>query len=233
MQPPADNRGDSVLVLIPAYNEALRIEPVIAEARKYLPVSVVDDGSSDNTSQVAEQAGARVISLQPNQGKGAALKAGFRHATQLGFEAALTLDADGQHDPAEIPKFIHAFKERHAELIIGAREFRDMPPIRRLANWLGKRSFSWAMGRTIPDNQSGYRLIGHRLMQDMLDSQQEGFEFEVEMIVTCVQRGYDLDWVKIRTIYTGESSHINPVIHLVNYVRLVVKTRRSLRNPDG
>ncbi|MGB3713464.1 MAG: glycosyltransferase family 2 protein [Candidatus Promineifilaceae bacterium] len=233
MQHPDDNSGDSVLVLIPAYNEALRIEPVIAEARKHLPVAVIDDGSSDNTSQVAERAGAQVLSLQPNQGKGAALKAGFKHAIQQGFKAALTLDADGQHDPVEIPEFIHAFKERHADLIVGARDFKDMPPVRRLANWLGKRSFSWAMGRTIPDNQSGYRLISRRLMQEMLDSQQEGFEFEVEMIVTCVQRGYDLDWVNIRTIYAGESSHINPLKHLVNYVRLVVKTRHSVRNPDG
>jgi glycosyltransferase involved in cell wall biosynthesis len=233
MQHPNDNNGDSVLVLIPAYNEALRIEPVIAEAKKHLPVSVVDDGSSDNTSQVAERAGARVIPLRPNQGKGVALKAGFKVAIQEGYEAALTLDADGQHDPVEIPKFIQAFKERHVDLIVGARDFKDMPPVRRLANWLGMRSFSWAMGRTIPDNQSGYRLISRRLMQDMLDSHQEGFEFEVEMIVTCVQRGYDLDWVKIRTIYAGESSHINPLKHLVNYVRLVAKTRRSVRNPDG
>jgi glycosyltransferase involved in cell wall biosynthesis len=228
----AKNIGESILVLIPAYNEAKRIEPVITGARNYLPVCVIDDGSSDNTSQVAEQAGAQVIAQQPNQGKGAALKAGFRHAIEQGFDASLTLDADGQHDPAEIPKFIQAFREHQADLIIGARDFKDMPPVRRTANWLGKGFFSWAVGRTIPDNQSGYRLIGRRLMQDMLDSQQEGFEFEVEMIVTCVQRGYDLDWVKIRTIYAGESSHINPVKHLVNYLTLVAKTRRSIRNPD-
>lgn len=232
MQATANLNNISLLVLIPAYNEGSRIESVIIASKEYLPVVVVDDGSSDNTSQVAEHAGASVVRQQPNQGKGAALKAGFKHAIQQDYQAVITLDADGQHDPAEIPKFIEAYREGHRDLVIGARDFREMPPVRRMANWLGKRSLSWAMGKTILDNQSGYRLIGHRLMKDMLATQQEGFEFEVEMIITCVQRGYDLEWVKIRTIYGGESSHINPINHLVGYVGLVLRTRRSIRKAD-
>jgi glycosyltransferase involved in cell wall biosynthesis len=229
MQAAANVNDKSLLVIIPAYNEGSRIEPVIAAALEHLPVVVIDDGSSDNTPQVAGQAGAHVVHQQPNQGKGAALKAGFNYAIQQDYRAVITLDADGQHDPAEIPKFVEAFQNGHTDLVIGARDFREIPPVRRLANWLGKRSLSWAMGETILDNQSGYRLIGRRLMQDMLAIQQEGFEFEVEMIVACVQRGYDLEWVKIRTIYGGESSHINPVKHLTGYVGLVYRTRQSVR----
>jgi glycosyltransferase involved in cell wall biosynthesis len=225
-----DGEESRVLVLIPAYNEASRVGRVIVEARRHLPVLVVDDGSTDETHLIAENAGATVIRQQSNKGKGSALKAGFGYALDAGFEAVVTLDADGQHDPAEIPNFLAAFKDGQAELIIGARVFRQMPLIRRVANWLGMKSFSWAMSQPIPDNQSGYRLIRRGLLQDLIVSDQEGFEFEVEMIVTCIQKGYELEWVTIRTIYAGESSHINPVKHLINYVDLVLKTRRSVRS---
>jgi hypothetical protein len=145
------------------------------------------------------------------------------------YAAVLTLDADGQHDPAEIPKFLQAYQTGRADLIIGARRFDQMPPVRRLANSLGRRAFSWALGQDVPDNQSGYRLISRRLMEAMLASGEQGFEFEVEMIVVCVQAGFTLGWVPIRTIYAGESSHINPVRHTVNFVRVVRQTRRRIR----
>jgi len=226
-----------VLALIPAFNESARVGSVVVGARAHLPVLVVDDGSTDGTAERAEEAGAAVIRQAPNQGKGAALRAGFRQALGEGYEAVLTLDADGQHDPAEIPRFLQAYAERHisgpgsgqTDLIIGARDFRHIPLVRRVANTLGRWSFSWALGQPVRDNQSGYRLISRRLMEALLDSRESGFEFEVEMIVTCVQRGFALDWVPIRTIYAGEKSHINPWRHLVNFLRVVWQTRRRMR----
>ncbi|MDQ3127802.1 MAG: glycosyltransferase family 2 protein, partial [Chloroflexota bacterium] len=98
-----------IVALIPAHDEAPRIGAVIAAARAHLAVVVVDDGSSDATASVARAAGATVIEQHPNQGKGAALRAGFRTALDNGAEAILTLDADGQHDPAEIPRFLDAW----------------------------------------------------------------------------------------------------------------------------
>jgi glycosyltransferase involved in cell wall biosynthesis len=220
----ADNQ---ILALIPAFNEAARISPVIQGAAAHLPVLVVDDGSQDDTSLVASNAGALVIQQTPNQGKGRALRAGFRQALAEGYHAVLTLDADGQHDPAEIPKFLQAFSLHGADLIIGQRDFSQMPPTRRLANWLGRVTFSWALGQRIEDNQSGFRLVSRRLIEAILDSQEGGFEFEVEMIVVCVRRGYKLDWVPVRTIYAGESSHIDPTQHTRNFLRLVWQTRQS------
>lgn len=214
-----------VLAIIPAYNEEAGIAGVLAGVQTYLPALVVDDGSSDDTAGVAEGAGASVLRQVPNQGKGAALKAGFRWALEKGYSAALTLDADGQHDPAEIPKFLTAYGEQGADLVIGQRDFSHMPPARRLANWLGRISFSWAVGTAIPDNQSGYRLISRRLMEAMLDSRESGFEYEVEMITICLRRGYALAWVPIRTIYAGETSHIRPWQHVKNFLRILRKTR--------
>jgi glycosyltransferase involved in cell wall biosynthesis len=218
-----------VLVLIPAYNAAHLIAPVITEAHAHLRVLVVDDGSADDTAAGAAAAGAAVIRQTPNQGKGAALRTGFRRALDEGFDAVLTLDADGQHDPREIPAFLVAFRETGADLIIGAREFERMPAVRRVANTLGRAAFSWAVGRPIRDNQSGYRLIARRLIEATLESAEAGFEFEVEMIVTCIERGFALGWVPIRTIYAGEGSHIEPLQHLRNFLRVVLQTRRRMR----
>lgn len=198
-----------------------------------LPVLVVDDGSKDETAAIAEAAGATVLRQRPNQGKGAALKAGFRWAVEQGYEAVVTLDADGQHDPSELPQFLAAYRSHQADLIIGARDFSQMPPVRRLANTLGRWSFSWAVGQAVQDNQSGYRLISCRLLQAMLASSEQGFQFEVEMIVVCVERGYSLAWVPIRTIYAGETSHINPGQHVAEFARMVWQTRQRLHSKAG
>ena len=150
----------NIVALIPGYQEGPRIAAVVAGARRFLPVVVVDDGSTDDTAAQAEAAGATVLVQRPNAGKGAALRAGFRHALENGATAVVTLDADGQHDPAEIPAFLAAFEATGAELIIGRRDFATMPLVRRLSNTLGGWVFSMAVGRRVADNQSGYRLIG-------------------------------------------------------------------------
>ena len=214
---------------MPAYNEERRVAGVVEGCLSRLPVLVVDDGSADQTAARAEAAGAVVLRQRPNQGKGAALRAGFRWALERDFVAVITLDADGQHDPAEISLFLEAFAARKPDLIIGSRDFSRMPLVRRLANSIGTWAFSWAVGRHILDNQSGYRLISRRMMETTLESSQSGFEFEVEMIVDCVQQGCALDWVPIRTIYEGEQSHIQPLGHTLKFFQMVWRTRRRIR----
>ena len=221
-----------IVALIPGYNEAPRIGAVVEVANRHLPVLVVDDGSSDGTADRALAAGATVIEQRPNQGKGAALRAGFQRALDQGADAVLTLDADGQHDPAEIPAFLAAFAaDPPPDLVIGRRNFRAMPPIRRLSNVVGGKAFSWAVGREIADNQSGYRLIGRRILEATIDSDERGFEFEVEMITTCIRLGGTIAWVPIRTIYAGAPSHIQPLGHLRSFIRITRKARRDVRLP--
>lgn len=219
---------NKVLALIPAYNEAERIACVITGTSKYLPVLVVDDGSDDATAQVSRDNGAEVLRYEPNRGKGAALMAGFRYAMEQGYEAVLTLDADGQHDPDEIPLFLEEFT-RGADLIIGKRDFQKMPFPRNISNTIGTWSFSNALGQYCPDNQSGYRLHSRRLVEDSLASRETNFEFEVEIIVRCVIAGYMLSWVPIKTIYGDQGSHIHHVRHVLNFYRLVRKTRQAIR----
>jgi glycosyltransferase involved in cell wall biosynthesis len=219
----------TILALIPGYQEGPRIAAVVEGARIHLPVVVVDDGSTDDTAAQAEAAGATVLRQVPNAGKGAALRAGFRHALASGADAVVTLDGDAQHDPAEIPLFLEAFEAGRPELVIGRRDFGSMPPVRRLSNTLGGWVFSAAIGRRVADNQSGYRLIGRRLMTAMLDSHESGFEFEVEMIARCIALGLPIADVPIRTIYEGEPSHIRPGTHLRNFVRVSREARRIVR----
>ena len=202
---------------------------MVAGAARHLPVVVIDDGSTDDTAAQAEAAGATVIRQVPNQGKGAALRAGFRHALDHGADAVVTLDADGQHDPQEIPAFLASFESGRPELVIGRRDFGEMPRVRRLSNAAGGLVFSAAVGRSIPDNQSGYRLIGRGLMRALLDSDEDGFEFEVEMIARCIALGLPIAWVPIRTIYAGQPSHIRPWRHFKSFLRASYEANRIVR----
>lgn len=225
-----DPRTPGLVALIPAHDEAPRIRAVVEGAIRHLPVVVVDDGSADGTAEVAMAAGATVLTQRPNQGKGAALRAGFRQAMAAGTEAVVTLDADGQHDPAEIPTLVAArATEPVPELVVGRRDFRSMPPVRRVSNSLGTAVLSGALGQWIPDNQSGYRVIGRRLMAAMLESREDGFAFEVEMIAVCLREGWPIAWAPIRTIYGDERSHIRPLRHLREFLGVTRRARRIAR----
>ena len=220
---------DTILALIPGYQEGPRIAAVVRGAAAHLPVVVVDDGSTDDTAGQAETAGATVLVQRPNQGKGAALRAGFQYALDHGAAAVVTLDGDGQHDPDEIPRFLDAFARGRPELVIGRRDFGSMPPVRRVANTLGGWVFSAAIGRRVADNQSGYRLVGRRLMTALLQSDEPGFEFEVEMIAHCIALGLPFAEVPISTIYAGEPSHIRPWTHFRSFLRISRDARRIVR----
>lgn len=218
-----------VLALVPGYNEEAGIGRVVTGTKPFLPVLVVDDGSKDATSERAREAGAEVHRQEPNAGKGVALRTGFQLALEQGYDAVLTLDADGQHDPTEIPRFTECFQKTEADLIIGARDFSKMPFIRRMSNKFARTTFSWVVGQHIADNQSGYRLIARPLLEKLIESDEMGFEFEVEMIVTCVRDGMRLEWVPISTIYAGEESHIDPWQHTKSFLRILQKARGMMK----
>jgi glycosyltransferase involved in cell wall biosynthesis len=229
-------RPAGVIAVIPAYQAEMTLSAVVHETSRHVPVLVVDDGSTDATAQVAETAGARVLRQSPNQGKGAALRAGFRLALDEGCAAVLTLDADGQHDPSCVPDFLAAWRSTGAPLVIGRRDFRRMPLSRRVANTLGTWVFSWAVGRHVADNQSGYRLIASPLLPRLLSSREAGFEFEVEMITLAIRAGLAIEWVAIPTIYEDQGSHIRPHAHVANFLRVAWAARRSVHKslgPDG
>lgn len=220
-----------ILSLIPAYNESERVAAVVKAAGAYGQVLVVDDGSKDQTFEAAKAAGAEVLRQEPNQGKGAALIRGFKQGLDQGYDAVITLDADGQHDPTEIPLFLDDFVKHSSDLIIGKRDFSKMPFPRNITNQIGTWSFSDAMQQYIPDNQSGYRLHSRRLLEEALTSSEHGFEFEVEIILRCVLKGFKISWIPIKTIYNAkQNSKITPLRHVWRFYSLVFRTRKIIRS---
>lgn len=216
-------------IIIPAFNEEKHISKVVHLSTQFLPTMVIDDGSTDSTAIIAEKNGARVFIQNPNQGKGAALKRGFKEALNLDYDFSITIDADGQHDVSEVSKFLSLYQKESTDLIIGFRDFSLMPFSRKMANTIGKWAFSWAMGMKILDNQSGYRLLSKRLMENVLQSNEAGFEFEVEVIVNSLLSGFSIGWVPIKTIYGDEKSHIQPIKHISNFLRVVFQTKKQMR----
>jgi len=223
-------RAPSNLALIPAWNEAERLEPVLKRVSSYLPLLVVDDGSSDASSQVAASCGASVVRHPVNRGKGAALLTGFQWALEQGYDGVLTLDADGQHDPDEIPAFLEIQERTGADLVIGRRDFSRMPFPRSVSNPFGSWLLSQALGQPIHDNQCGFRLY-RRPILELADQEAVGFEFEVDVIADAVHAGLSLAWVDVATIYdTGKVSYFHPI---KDSARFLAALWRAWRRPWG
>jgi glycosyltransferase involved in cell wall biosynthesis len=215
------SKRSSILVIIPAWNEARTIGHIVEAVRAKLPVLVIDDGSTDGTADCAGRAGVEVVSHPTNQRKGAALKTGFRWASERGYEAVITMDADGQHDPEDLDKLLNAYRHHQGDLIIGERQFSRMPWPNRFTTPLGSKILSWALGTRVTDNQSGFRLLTRAFLKRMrLGS--NGYEMEVEMIWEAIRLRMPIAWVPIRTIYFPErKSGFRPIIDTLLFLRMV------------
>ncbi len=220
------DQDGGIIALIPAYNEARFIADVVTRARRYVPVVVIDDGSTDETGAAAAMAGAKVIVHTRNQGKGRALNTGFDYAVRRGVKAAITLDADGQHDPDEIPLFIEAFRAGKGDLIIGQRTFSQMPARNQFGNRVGTWLLGKAMGQPVPDNQSGYRLHSAGVMQTSRPTS-DRFEAEVEILLRAQMAGFRIAWVPIKTIYNDKVSHFHPVRDSARFLGMVWRIWRA------
>jgi glycosyltransferase involved in cell wall biosynthesis len=216
--------SDRVIALIPAFNEAARVAGVVRRVRPHVKeVIVIDDGSTDTTSAVAREAGATVIRHDQNQGKGASIVHGLEYFAKSPVEFAILLDADGQHDPDEIPKFLEA--GRQAGIVCGTRmqDTKEMPAVRKWTN----QFTSWLTGKLarqcIPDSQCGYRLIARGVLPDLKLSTAR-FETETEMLIQAGRAGHRIASVPIRTIYEpGRVSRIRPWQDTVRFFKLAKK----------
>jgi glycosyltransferase involved in cell wall biosynthesis len=174
-----------LLAVIPALNAAGTIGDVVRKTREQIEdVIVIDDGCTDRTAGVSRAEGATVLRHDVNRGKGASLKSGFAYACEHGYDAVITLDADGQHLPSEIPKIIAAWQESGADLVIGGRAhlFDHMLPRRRMANRFSAWAIAKAAGTRVSDSQSGFRLYTARLLRE-IRLRSDGFDMESEVII--------------------------------------------------
>ena len=225
--------ADTVCAIIPAHEEERFITRVVRGVRAHVDrVIVVDDHSLDGTGAAAAAAGATVIRHPQRLGKGAAIKTGLQRAAAENYPYFLFLDGDGQHDPAEIPKFLDKVSRSQADLVVGNRMNNPatMPWVRRWTN----RFMSWQIGnlcqRELPDSQCGYRIARFSLLSVLLQSS-DGFAFETECLLLAARGGFSIDFVPIRTIYRAEQSKIRPARDTLGYFQVLSK-HLSQRTPQ-
>jgi glycosyltransferase involved in cell wall biosynthesis len=214
-------RSAGILAVIPAYNEAPRIAAVVRELIHLgLPVLVVDDGSRDQTAQLAAAAGATVL-RRDNGGKGTAIITGCRWAVAGGWRRVLLLDGDGQHDPREAPMLIAAGRSG-ADLVIGRRSLRlgRQPLYRRCFNRLSSLLVTLAAGRQVRDSQSGFRFCDPRLLL-ALPLAGRRYDLETEVCILTARAGLRLVEVPISVIYNDKVSGVHPLYDTLRFFRAV------------
>ena len=221
--------SERFVVVIPALNAERTVGRVVVAALEHLePVLVIDDGSNDNTGEAAREAGAFVLRHDVNRGKGAALKTGFAWALENGFDGVITIDADGQHLPREIPKFVRERATSGADLIIGGRAhlFAEMLPRRRNANRFSAWCIAMTSGAPITDSQSGFRLYSAHLLRT-LTLHTDGFDMESEVIVRAGRRGLSIVTIPIDLGFVDglSTSHYKPLKDTLRIAWTVARSR--------
>jgi glycosyltransferase involved in cell wall biosynthesis len=192
------------VAVIPAFNEETRIGNVVEQAKKYVKgIIVVDDGSSDKTGEVARSAGARVITHPENCGAGAATMTGIEAARALGADVVVTLDADEQHNPDDIPALMKPIEENDADVVFANRFGRRnrIPFIRRLANGVGNFVTFLATGKWIDDSQCGFKILGPRAVEQ-IDIRMSGYEFCTEIVREAVQHRWKTVSIPAKVVYS-------------------------------
>ena len=218
-----ESEDKRVLVVVPAFNAAQYLPELIRRCRDNIGEShllFVNDGSTDDSLAILKREDVNYVSFPVNRGKGAALKAGFDYAVRHGFDAVLTLDADLQHLPEEIPRFLEAHDGRH--LVIGTRtiDAREMPMARWLVNNLTSVIISVFSSQRVRDSQSGFRLIPVGLLRAMrLDSVK--YDFESEILFKAGALGCAVAEVPVTTVYEGSHSYIHPAKDTWRFIRQI------------
>jgi len=215
-----------ICIIIPSHNESNTIAGLIHQVHSLkLGLVVIDDGSTDNTAVIAEKNGAVVIRNPLNLGKGASLIRGFEYCLKNNFDAAITMDGDGQHLPEDIPDFISlAEKKEEVGLIIGNRMFnrKNMPLIRVITNKLMSWLLSKIIKQKIYDSQCGFRLIKRKVLEK-LSLKTHKFEIESEIIIESGRKGFKIESIPIQSVYRKERSHINPFVDTIRFFRFILR----------
>lgn len=216
-------------LIIPAYNAEKHLPELLREVVEYIPpdqIILVDDGSVDRSGEVARSFRLKVVRHVENYGKGMALRSGIRLARESAdFRAAIFMDADGQHAPASVPRFVREFELTGADLILGYRRRNagGMPGIRRLSNFVTSFLISLRVAHSIRDSQCGYRLVSRNLA-DRVETDLDGSQAETELLIKAMDLRCSISQIRIPTIYGEETSHIKPLQDIVDFTMLCLRS---------
>jgi glycosyltransferase involved in cell wall biosynthesis len=214
-------------VIIPAYQAAVTIAGVICGLNPYIPLGdilVVDDGSTDGTAKIAQDLGVTVLKHPVNRGKGAALMTGLVQGRDaLNWEWALTVDADGQHDPQDLEGFLSAHPDPKTGIVVGARARAGtaMPWHRRFSNSSTTWLVSTLAGTPVHDAQCGYRAYRLDLVASL---ERDGrFEWESQALIRAARAGFGIEKVPVRTVYGDQGSHMDLWRDSIRFLRMAGK----------
>jgi glycosyltransferase involved in cell wall biosynthesis len=215
-----------IVGVIPAYNEAATIRDVATRALRFLPnLIVVNDGSSDGTLEELGGLPVTLISNPVNLGKGASLARGFAIALAEGADAIVTLDADAQHCPEDIPRLVDAAQAHPGRIVIGARlwDREKVPPLRYFGNRFANFWVAWAAGFPVADSQSGFRLYPAALLRNISVNPAARFAFESEILIEAGRAGVRTTAVPIAALYPANArpSHYRNAVDTARIVRMV------------
>ena len=213
----------SISIVLPAKNESAAISATVAGIRKHYPnaeVIVVNDGSTDNTAAVAEAAGAKVVHHPYSKGNGAAIKTGARAASG---EIIVFMDADGQHDPADIPRLLALIEQGH-DMVVGARQRGSQASMGRgLANGLYNRLASWMTGHRVEDLTSGFRAVRADKFREFLYLLPNGFSYPTTSTMAFFRAGYSVAYVPIHAAKRIGKSHIRLLRDGTRFLLIIFK----------
>ncbi|NDJ78358.1 MAG: glycosyltransferase family 2 protein [Chloroflexi bacterium] len=222
-----------VIAVIPAYNEDRFIGSVVLKTRHYVDrVLVIDDGSSDTTARVAEEAGATLIPHAINQGKAQAINTGLQRARELDAGVVVLLDADGQHDPHQIPSLLAPIERGEADLVVGSRFLEmhsDIPRWRTVGQHALTLATNVASGVALTDSQSGFRALSRRALDKIRFRPGGGFSMESEMQFLIQQHSLAVQEVAVTMTY-AEGPKRNPFTHGLQVLNGII-TMVSLNRP--
>ena len=212
----------AITIIIPAYNEAQSIAPVLAGLKSWrsrAEVIVVDDASKDNTAEIAEKSGVRIIRHMHNNGYGAALKTGIRAASG---DIAVLMDADSEHSAAQIQSLLDAMGDN--DMVVGARG-KNSPTVflRRPGKWLLGKVANYLAQTEIPDLNSGFRAVRTRVAKLFLHILPNGFSFTTTLTLALFKEGYNTAYVPIVTKPRVGSSTVHPIRDGINTIMLIIR----------
>ena len=221
-----------VVAAIPAFNEEKYIGTIVLKTRQYVDETIViDDGSTDQTANVARLAGATVIQHQQNRGYGASIKSLLSEARAKGADVLVLLDGDAQHNPDEIPELIKPISEGF-DLVIGSREQQknDIPGYRRIGQRVIARFSGVLSGNNLSDSESGFRVFSKKAL-DLLELKENGMAISAETISKATEQGLKITERPISVRYTEDGSTLNPVVHglgVLGRIIVMISERRPL-----
>ena len=216
-----------IVVILPAYNEEVSIGSMVLLTKLYADkVIVVDDGSTDRTTEIARKAGAEVIIHEVNTGKGGALKTGFKAAISMGADVIVTMDSDGQHNPSDIPKLVAPIVEGKAEMVNGSRylngQDKNTPSYRRVGQKVLDKATNIKSGLMITDSQSGFRAFAASI-GNVFRFTAQGMAIESEMLHDAGKAGLRITEIHINVRYDVNGSTKKPIEHGLEVLVTILK----------